>query len=148
MCVLCYSWQCLMLSLCCGGACSRCCLSFFFFIFKQKTAYEMRNSDWSSDVCSSDLIRANGVHSRFRSSVLRASPAASLRSLPVAGLQSGFGGEELSCCWVLPAFSSPAPPGSLSAGRRPAPAMRGHPQQIRTFYSVFGRAYEIGRATV
>src|SRR3546814_3906403 len=31
-----------------------CVLSFFFF-FKQKTAYEMRISDWSSDVCSSDL---------------------------------------------------------------------------------------------
>src|SRR3546814_2284003 len=31
------------------------CLSCFFFFFKQKTAYEMRISDWSSDVCSSDL---------------------------------------------------------------------------------------------
>src|SRR3546814_3848477 len=30
---------------------------FFFFFFKQKTAYEMRISDWSSDVCSSDLQR-------------------------------------------------------------------------------------------
>src|SRR3546814_8820425 len=30
-----------------------CC---FFFFFKQKTAYEMRISDWSSDVCSSDLV--------------------------------------------------------------------------------------------
>src|SRR3546814_3130115 len=29
-----------------------CCL---FFFFKQKTAYELRISDWSSDVCSSDL---------------------------------------------------------------------------------------------
>src|SRR3546814_9109738 len=29
--------------------------SLFFFFFKQKTAYEMRISDWSSDVCSSDL---------------------------------------------------------------------------------------------
>src|SRR3546814_2279016 len=29
----------------------------FFFVFKQKTAYEMRISDWSSDVCSSDLIQ-------------------------------------------------------------------------------------------
>src|SRR3546814_9908560 len=27
-----------------------------FFFFKQKTAYEMRISDWSSDVCSSDLV--------------------------------------------------------------------------------------------
>src|SRR3546814_6146437 len=29
---------------------------FVFFFFKQKTAYEMRISDWSSDVCSSDLV--------------------------------------------------------------------------------------------
>src|SRR3546814_3049737 len=37
----------------------------FFFVFKQKTAYEMRISDWSSDVCSSDLldrIEADAVH--------------------------------------------------------------------------------------
>src|SRR3546814_7532841 len=32
-----------------------CC--FWFFFFKQKTAYEMRISDWSSDVCSSDLAQ-------------------------------------------------------------------------------------------
>src|SRR3546814_11711338 len=32
-------------------------LMFVFFFFKQKTAYEMRISDWSSDVCSSDLVR-------------------------------------------------------------------------------------------
>src|SRR3546814_1111440 len=31
-------------------------LFFVFFFFKQKTAYEMRISDWSSDVCSSDLL--------------------------------------------------------------------------------------------
>src|SRR3546814_7366261 len=31
-------------------------LIFIVFFFKQKTAYEMRISDWSSDVCSSDLI--------------------------------------------------------------------------------------------
>src|SRR3546814_9763846 len=31
---------------------------FCFFFFKQKTAYEMRISDWSSDVCSSDLSSA------------------------------------------------------------------------------------------
>src|SRR3546814_4742566 len=32
------------------------CVWFVFFFFKQKTAYEMRISDWSSDVCSSDLF--------------------------------------------------------------------------------------------
>src|SRR3546814_3966505 len=51
----------------CMYCCSLCCmllimlfssfllLVFIFFCFKQKTAYEMRISDWSSDVCSSDL---------------------------------------------------------------------------------------------
>src|SRR3546814_6464878 len=34
-------------------------LVFIFFFFKQKTAYELRISDWSSDVCSSDLIMSN-----------------------------------------------------------------------------------------
>src|SRR3546814_4341390 len=33
----------------------------FFFFFKQKTAYEMRISDWSSDLCSSDLARPRVV---------------------------------------------------------------------------------------
>src|SRR3546814_19436456 len=33
-------------------------LSLMYFVFKQKTAYEMRISNWSSDVCSSDLLRA------------------------------------------------------------------------------------------
>src|SRR3546814_3295543 len=36
-----------------------------FFFFKQKTAYEMRISDWSSDVCSSDLLRYSYRHSEL-----------------------------------------------------------------------------------
>src|SRR3546814_3055494 len=39
----------------------RVCLFLFVFFFKQKTAYEMRISDWSSDVCSSDLASINQV---------------------------------------------------------------------------------------
>src|SRR3546814_8215583 len=47
------------------------CFSFFivFFFFKQKTAYEMRISDWSSDVCSSDLFEVDlvpGSPTRYR----------------------------------------------------------------------------------
>src|SRR3546814_3906476 len=38
------------------------CFICFFFFFKQKTAYEMRISDWSSDVCSSDLLSVDGVN--------------------------------------------------------------------------------------
>src|SRR3546814_5607955 len=55
--------------MCCSSTvCMICCLVFddhfhlmcffSFFFFKQKTAYEMRISDWSSDVCSSDLLSA------------------------------------------------------------------------------------------
>src|SRR3546814_1985704 len=40
--------QCVVFDFCC----------FWFFFFKQKTAYEMRIMDWSSDVCSSDLAGA------------------------------------------------------------------------------------------
>src|SRR3546814_2082181 len=36
--------------------CFQLLMSIIFFFFKQKTAYEMRISDWSSDVCSSDLL--------------------------------------------------------------------------------------------
>src|SRR3546814_3992908 len=36
------------------------------FVFKQKTAYEMRISDWSSDVCSSDLAAFGDLRERLR----------------------------------------------------------------------------------
>src|SRR3546814_4954432 len=49
-----------------------CCL---FFFFKQKTAYEMRISDWSSDVCSSDLQSASSTNLTTRSSAAARVPA-------------------------------------------------------------------------
>src|SRR3546814_9989033 len=42
------------------------------FFFKQKTAYEMRISDWSSDVCSSDLLLDPCLHLAFRQGALEA----------------------------------------------------------------------------
>src|SRR3546814_9028224 len=39
---------------------------YLVFFFKQKTAYEMRISDWSSDVCSSDLVLRQAQHERGR----------------------------------------------------------------------------------
>src|SRR3546814_17492615 len=41
------------------------CVCIFFF-FKQKTAYEMRISDWSSDVCSSDLLGKRAIDRRLK----------------------------------------------------------------------------------
>src|SRR3546814_7606822 len=49
-----------MCDLLCEVVCSSVGMLFFFF-FKQKTAYEMRISDWSSDVCSSDLVQPRHV---------------------------------------------------------------------------------------
>src|SRR3546814_15667945 len=43
-----------------------CLLCVYVFFFKQKTAYEMRISDWSSDVCSSDLRRLDVRVDRVR----------------------------------------------------------------------------------
>src|SRR3546814_4482221 len=47
--------MCVRLVYSCVNMLLTCCSTFFFF-FKQKTAYEVRISDWSSDVCSSDLL--------------------------------------------------------------------------------------------
>src|SRR3546814_4895688 len=45
------------------------CIGLYFF-FKQKTVYEMRIRDWSSDVCSSDLVYVPGGRAAYPSSVL------------------------------------------------------------------------------
>src|SRR3546814_3141622 len=47
--------------------CAQLTHSCFFFFFKQKTAYEMRISDWSSDMCSSDLPQPDHPPARLRS---------------------------------------------------------------------------------
>src|SRR3546814_3963651 len=59
----------------------------FFLFFKQKTAYEMRISDWSSDVCSSDLL-SGGVVADLEGRT-RTLPAESL--LPFFGLSMNLG---------------------------------------------------------
>src|SRR3546814_9584081 len=45
-------------------------LRVIFFFFKQKTAYEMHISDWSSDVCSSDLLDVLKIANRHRGDVV------------------------------------------------------------------------------
>src|SRR3546814_7652802 len=53
--------------------CCDVCLCLFFF-FKQKTAYEMRISDWSSDVCSSDLAQAAASNGPLSTTTTSSSP--------------------------------------------------------------------------
>src|SRR3546814_6602643 len=63
-----------------SGIVSRKSFFSFLFFFKQKTAYEMRISDWSSDVCSSDLRARDqsSGHSVVGSGVDRAIPASGI----------------------------------------------------------------------
>src|SRR3546814_9902043 len=58
-----------------------------FFFFKQKTAYEMRISDWSSDVCSSDLniVEVEAVGEAIKRAVSRSGTRARHAAAAVSG---------------------------------------------------------------
>src|SRR3546814_7274694 len=84
--------------------------TFLFFFFKQKTAYEMRSSDWSSYVCSSDLFETPCC---ARLLTMRCQYCLTLRSLAQQGVSKG----EANCS---------GQPTSISASRRlPARAQIG-----------------------
>src|SRR3546814_6726280 len=78
-----------------------CC---FLFFFKQKTAYELRISDWSSDVCSSDLSRteecAGGdpdCESHAGRQRQRIPPDAPCGRLPLSRQRIAIGGARRGC---------------------------------------------------
>src|SRR3546814_7153723 len=73
--------------------CMFCWRDFCFFFFKQKTAYEMRISDWSSDVCSSNLSFGRG-YSRPPTSSSPMSP--SNGRMLLRGMQE-YGAQSLDC---------------------------------------------------
>src|SRR3546814_8209756 len=64
-----------------------------FFFFKQKTAYEMRISDWSSDVCSSDLRGANLSIPSVTISVLGSTQPGMIQNY-VRNVMSGSGSDD------------------------------------------------------
>src|SRR3546814_8791677 len=68
-----------------------CLFLFLFFFFKQKTAYEMRISDWSSDVCSSDLHADAAIegprHLVVRDAAGSHQPSKDRRKLPSPGFE-------------------------------------------------------------
>src|SRR3546814_28707 len=89
---------------------------FYFFFFKQKTAYEMRISDWSSDVCSSDLL---GLVSLPASELTAAVQALSTHSLRVGLTQDLFAaGEDGAGIAQALRWSSPAKIGRASCRER------------------------------
>src|SRR3546814_15873973 len=78
------------------------------FFFKQKTAYELRISDWSSDVCSSDLHTVSSIMLRLSAGPL----------LCVAHREGPFKGPARSAHGVEPALRGPAEfvPGAVGTG--------------------------------
>src|SRR3546814_3069110 len=77
--------------ICCVGLLMSLLICLFFF-FKQKTAYEMRISDWSSDVCSSDLVV--GLEHTYGCGVAIDAPGAAvpIRTLRNISRNPNFGG--------------------------------------------------------
>src|SRR3546814_14190692 len=75
-------------------------MSVVFFFFKQKTAYEMRISDWSSDVCSSDLcLIATGIPYMGHGNMAQRSRLFGAVAPEVAGIRR-FGAASLDLAWV------------------------------------------------
>src|SRR3546814_12606268 len=81
-----------------------------FFFFKQKTAYEMRISDWSSDVCSSDLPAAHIARDQPRVTRQRADDRAmfAMRAHRADDRLGAQAGQRNICVWVTSATSVPA----------------------------------------
>src|SRR3546814_5458219 len=98
---------------------------YVFFFFKQKTAYEMRISDWSSDVCSSDLVRPRALR-----------PGGDRRGAPV-------GVPEVPGDLRLLRLPTRGPHGDAAGGDRPEHLRAVRPRDRRTDR----RLRQIGRAT-
>ena len=81
---------------------------FFFFFFKQKTAYEIYQCDWSSDVCSSDLAPVDAQRQK-PVYPLPQPPAAGVLLLSVHGLQVGARGRGLGTSKPQGAIRFPSP---------------------------------------
>src|SRR3546814_17024843 len=111
---------------------SYCCLVLvLFFFFKQKTAYEMRISDWSSDVCSSDLRRLDQIEPGALTDALR-------------GI---IGWEAMQAIDRLAPVRFNAPAGSSHAidyGAEGGPRVE---LRVQALFGIAGQPTEIGRAS-
>src|SRR3546814_1739019 len=114
-----------------------------FFFFKQKTAYEMRISDWSSDVCSSDLDAVmEAVKLRLRPIIMTslafilgmvplviASGAGAASRIAVgSGVMGGMIAATLLGIFFIPLFYLSVRKW-ISRKRPPAPAEKGHHEE-------------------
>src|SRR3546814_19454521 len=116
----------------------------YFFFFKQKTAYEMRISDWSSDVCSSDLStrRSRRPRAARRNRGSDSCPPASWRAFPRNVARAARGWRRPT---DRPRRSAKRPPlASEQLVQRLEACVR---EQLRAFGRPALHRIEIGRAT-
>src|SRR3546814_7783391 len=83
------------------------CFYLVFFFFKQKTAYEMRISDWSSDVCSSDL-KTLSFNAQQRGSHLSGVDSTSCAHIADALITSNHGAKKTVVSTAPPGTGKPA----------------------------------------
>src|SRR3546814_7074091 len=112
----------------------RWCVAVIFFFFKQKTAYELRISDWSSDVCSSDLMSALVGQSQGATGALQATQAGN----QLLALQA----QQLADLTAVVAANGRAQ--NLSEAERAAAAEQGREQRRR--FLTPGSGYQPGNA--
>src|SRR3546814_1835851 len=84
------------------------CYLVCFFFFKQKTAYEMRISDWSSDVCSSDLGCSAPFSLAIGASAHPYEPSSNPRRWDHESLRSALIGQSRQTAWVSAHVADPA----------------------------------------
>src|SRR3546814_6466602 len=124
----------------------------FFFFFKQKTAYEMRISDWSSDVCSSDLSCAQKGDERSKEFIYKQCYGY-VRAITMRYVRNEYDAEELTNESFMRAFGKIVSFSSNDSGERFEKSFRAWLARIAVNISIdFLRAQkqfvalEIGRA--
>src|SRR3546814_2947977 len=94
------------------------------FFFKQKTAYELRISDWSSDVCSSDLVGRGAAHGQDQQGAVPAALARRAGTPDPAPVHRRYAGTD-DRRPAHPRPAAPAPPWHRLHRRRLSPALAG-----------------------
>src|SRR3546814_3312553 len=127
-----------------------CLVSVIFFFCKQKTAYELRISDWSSDVCSSDLYGRRGLSFHCNADCQAVWLHAYSSWLMVQGKRPWSGQSPSLHCSPLsvargsprpPVFQSSRPPSGPPSSRRAALRSEEHTSELQSLmrisYAVF-----------
>src|SRR3546814_3686246 len=116
-----------------------CVLLFFvFFFFKQKTAYELRISDWSSDVCSSDLAASPGLKPHGKSDTRGTAGGTGSVPIPPAAASVAGGRDRIHGAGRIPRRESAVQPAVLRRRRHSRQRLSVPPARLAAVARVSG----------